>query len=283
VRYYYLEFPASLYRLQDPNKAMAQLFGKDFGTIDIAGVFATCIFCLNYASGKAPNEKECVRVGLVRLRLTRWGEAVNIYKDPKLDDDYVDDIDDGHVRRILIDMLDMFEACSTKTKEEAPSLAPQQFGRLPREAIVELETVASERFKGQSLLSPGSFKLAEWHPSLVLEVARMATELEAFIPAAQEQRKLWASEKKRFANADVLDFLVSVSSDLSDVWMSNRLVFTNVDNDHGFVTVGAVIAGNVVGTRATFINGTITGGTVFSGDVIGSNVNFNSDEQMGKF
>ncbi|KAB8273759.1 hypothetical protein BDV30DRAFT_105183 [Aspergillus minisclerotigenes] len=56
----------------------------DLSESDIADVFATCVFCLNHAVGRALSATEALELSVIRLRLTRWGEAVNIYDKPVL-------------------------------------------------------------------------------------------------------------------------------------------------------------------------------------------------------
>ena len=71
---------------------MAEPFGIVAGAIGIASAFTACVDCFEYVQCGAQCgchfgrdfETSQLALNCARLRLTRWGESVNIYDDPKL-------------------------------------------------------------------------------------------------------------------------------------------------------------------------------------------------------
>jgi hypothetical protein len=67
---------------------MAEPFGIVAGTIGIASAFTACVDCFEYVqfSRHFGRDFQTSQLALnsARLRLTRWGESVNIYDNPKL-------------------------------------------------------------------------------------------------------------------------------------------------------------------------------------------------------
>jgi hypothetical protein len=58
------------------------------GTIGISSAFTACVDCFEYIQfGRhfgRDIQTDLLAISCARLRLSRWGEAVNIYDDPKL-------------------------------------------------------------------------------------------------------------------------------------------------------------------------------------------------------
>ncbi|KAI1388289.1 prion-inhibition and propagation-domain-containing protein [Hypoxylon trugodes] len=67
---------------------MAEAFGIVSGAVGIAGIFSTCVECFDYIQigrrfGK-DFQTELLTLSLLKLRLSRWGEAVHINEDNQL-------------------------------------------------------------------------------------------------------------------------------------------------------------------------------------------------------
>jgi hypothetical protein len=67
---------------------MAEPFGIAAGAVGIAAAFTACVDCFNYIQiGRhfgRDFQTEMLTLDCTRLQLTRWGQAVKIYDDPKL-------------------------------------------------------------------------------------------------------------------------------------------------------------------------------------------------------
>ena len=68
---------------------MAEPFGIATGAVGIAAAFTACVDCFGYVQlgrhFRRDFQTNALALNYARLRLTRWGQAVNIYDDPKLD------------------------------------------------------------------------------------------------------------------------------------------------------------------------------------------------------
>ena len=67
---------------------MAEPFGIAAGAVGIATAFTACVDCFGYVQlGRhfgRDFQTDLLTLNCARLRLTRWGQAVNIYENPKL-------------------------------------------------------------------------------------------------------------------------------------------------------------------------------------------------------
>jgi hypothetical protein len=67
---------------------MGELFGIVAGAVGIAAAFTACVDCFNYVQlGRRfgqDYQTDILSLSCARLRLTRWGQAVDIYGDTKL-------------------------------------------------------------------------------------------------------------------------------------------------------------------------------------------------------
>src|SRR5436305_4387767 len=67
---------------------MAEPFGIAAGAVAMTAAFTACVDCFGYLQLGRHFERDfqtdVLALNCARLRLTRWGEAVNIYDDPKL-------------------------------------------------------------------------------------------------------------------------------------------------------------------------------------------------------
>lgn len=100
---------------------MAEVFGIVSGAVGIASAFSTCIEIFNYVSlgqrfGK--DYETCqLRLQLVQLRLSRWGEAVCIYEDPKLGRETATEEELNAAKETLFHILKLFEDSNIVSKK----------------------------------------------------------------------------------------------------------------------------------------------------------------------
>ena len=78
----FLQYTRSTYNMAEP-------FGIAAGAVGIAAAFTACVDSFGYVQlGRhfgRDFQTDILALNFARLRLTRWGQAVNIYDDPKLD------------------------------------------------------------------------------------------------------------------------------------------------------------------------------------------------------
>ena len=202
---------------------MHQPFGIDFSNKDIPSVFATCVSCIKYALDGAPNADQALQLSVLRLRITRWGEAVEVYEDPEVGQLYTDLDDVEAAKDVMIRMIALFEFLSADTKNPAEDLkAGHPTGANPQvqSALTTLEAIASERSQGSnSILSSQLLGLGKWPKSLANNISRLIDELEEIFPAAQFQRDLCAPERLRFKDEGALKSLEIAAVGI-DPWIS---------------------------------------------------------------
>jgi hypothetical protein len=233
---------------------MKQPFGIDFSAEDLPTVFATCVSCFDHALDKASSSKDLLRLSLIRLHLTRWGKAINLYGKTGHENVgiYNDDVEE--IKKILTGMMASFEALSTlgTITQGPPTDVPSNHtnintDRSTQTLLFVLKVIASERFGGESLLNPESLDFGRWHSSLIEEVPKLVKKLtEEDFPVSVEQRELCAEERIRFKEAGALDFLASFPVEMDDDLMHSGLMALQFDDPGDACMINAV-GGNVVG------------------------------------
>jgi Prion-inhibition and propagation len=201
---------------------MEQPFGIDFSKENLATVFATCVSCFDYTlDSRAPSDGEMLRFSMVRLRLTRWGEAVNIYKELGREQDDIRPYMAKRIKGVLVAMIGLFGPCAStqESAEDHTSNNPTNVERPTQVLLSTLEAIASERSRGKSLLSPQPLGFSRWPTSLVSDATSFIDDLEDYFPAAQEQRELCVAELGRINREEDFRSLESVVAG-TDPWMS---------------------------------------------------------------
>ncbi|KAH6960037.1 hypothetical protein BKA56DRAFT_624057 [Ilyonectria sp. MPI-CAGE-AT-0026] len=206
---------------------MANPFGLDFNDKSIATTFATCISCFDYALTVRPNNQAMLRLSILRLRLTRWGEAVKIYCDPRFgeaepDPDDQKDLKDA--KNALVELITQFaddetEGCSTPDQ-------PTDREGVPPLLFTILDEIACKRrvhCQHPSLLETRVLALGERTKLLVKAGSVCADELEEAFSAPQGQRKLFYEEMgvlDSVPDKTVLEVLQRAARGI-DYWMSD--------------------------------------------------------------
>ncbi|KXG45682.1 uncharacterized protein PGRI_034490 [Penicillium griseofulvum] len=185
---------------------MAEAFGIVSGAVGIAGIFTTCLECFEYVQigrhfGQDSQTSHLMLSGL-KLRLSRWGEAVHLYTDPQLGHPEAtqDDLQlaKNTLYQILVLMSDSEKVSrkfrlSAKSEGDSSTLqgSPTQtsIDRLMREQ-------ARRRQKGTSLVKIASWALYNKShlTSLVDAIAKLIDFLEKTFPAPEVQSSLAQSE-----------------------------------------------------------------------------------------
>jgi hypothetical protein len=184
-------------------------FDIDFDAEATSTLFVTCVYLLTDALKASPSAQDALRIGVLRLRLTRWGEAVNIMNDSptltKMDAD-AEDIDD--IRQALIKLAGRFERYHVSGDDAAgkrsrPLIPPFWLGD---SLFMELEKITLERCGGLELSLVRGPLVFSRAPTVDRSVwAKVAAcisevaELEQILPAGPGLRRLCAVERLRFS------------------------------------------------------------------------------------
>jgi len=191
--------------------------------------FATAISRLDHVLRRTPSGLEKVCLGAVKLRLTRWGEAVGIYDpaalehQPRVDPEDVQEIKDALTGMVaLVDHelevhqhlslhvdnseMALFAAPLVRSHCLVPfsTVAFELAGRSPEALQQEMEVICQARSCGHDteLMASGTRQEAsQLLPSCAIkvaeEMAKFIADLESCFPAAAEQRRLCEDEIQR--------------------------------------------------------------------------------------
>jgi len=213
---------------------MAEVFGIVAGAAGLAALFTPCVECFEYIQfgrhfGK-DYERCLVKLDVVRLRLTRWGQAVGIYDDPAQaragNHHRIMATDDElqNCASILGQIQEIFEeaessSISFRTKREKE----QKMGEITlcqpdsdldaRHRSVHLTTqaIAKKRQKGTNFLQKASWALYNKNKfdRLVEDLTGFVGALEAVFPAevAQSQSVICRGEVEEFKDVEDLRVL----------------------------------------------------------------------------
>ncbi|KAH8594886.1 prion-inhibition and propagation-domain-containing protein [Bisporella sp. PMI_857] len=188
---------------------MAEPFGIVTGTIGIASAFTACVDCFEYVQfarhfGRDFQTSQ-LALNCARLRLTRWGESVKIYDDPKLGRQDATAIEIQLAKDALLQIIVLFadtESISKKYKLTAKAgedLSAYSTGDMDPKMIVldnKMRGLAIQRQKKGRFLKLTSWAL--YHRStlkdLLEQIILLLDEIEKIFPAPQAQTKLVQQE-----------------------------------------------------------------------------------------
>lgn len=199
---------------------------------------------------------ESLRLSVVRLRLTRWGEAVNILEDPTLGQLEPDPDEVEVAKTILVKITTLFESSTSMiANESVEDLAPTNMKQPVHGLLTILEDIASERSKTTNFPKPRKSTLSKKSiADLAEKSANYINELEEYFPAARRQRDLWESEMLSIVGKHPLEDLENAAIGI-DPWMSTiRRPKNNLIDRSGYF-VGQN-AGYFVGNNCSSISST---------------------------
>ncbi|CAI6087304.1 unnamed protein product [Clonostachys chloroleuca] len=237
--------------------AMPNPFGLDFKDESIGTTFATCISCFDYALTASPNNQATLKLSVLRLRLTRWGEAVNIYRDPKLREAELHPDDLKEAKDALVELITRFEALSASANDDTEGSTadqPTDCEGAPPLLFAKLDEIACKRRDHRQhpgLLETRVLALGGRTKLLVEAGSVCADRLEEAFPASQRQRELCHEEMAGVLDRTILKVLQRAASGI-DHWISRD--GTNVAHFRSFMINAPVVVGveNGLSSRLTF-------------------------------
>jgi hypothetical protein len=211
---------------------MAEPFGIAAGAVGIAAAFTACVDCFGYVQlGRRFGrdfQTDVLTLSCARLRLTRWGQAVNIYEDPKLGKPDATPAEVQTAQDSLYQILLLFantEKISKKYKLNAT--AGGDLSRLLTDdidpAIMALNNkmreLAIRRQKGNSVLKTASWAL--YHRSefkkLIENITSLIDNVETLFPAPQSQLALVKQETAEIQDKQALGLVEGAAQDVDDL------------------------------------------------------------------
>jgi Prion-inhibition and propagation len=211
---------------------MAEPFGIAAGAVGIAAAFTACVDCFGYVQlGRhfgRDFQTDVLALNCTRLRLTRWGQAVNIYDDPKLGRPDATPAEIQAAKDTLHHILQLFadtEKISKKYKlsakpgDDLSTLSTDDMDPAVMALSNKMKKLAIRPQKGSSVLKTASWAL--YHRSelkeLIQNITSLIDNIEDLFPAPQSQLGLVKQETAEIQDKQALGLVESAAQDVDNL------------------------------------------------------------------
>jgi HET-S-like prion-inhibition and propagation protein len=203
---------------------------------DIAATFSACVQCfdsvkLSDSYGRDLQIDE-LRLSIAKLRLTRWGEAVNIYDDPKLGSPEATTSKIEKAKHILYEILELFSSAQqisskysllAKSQEEASAPVPSRSDSKITELRIKTQELAIRRERHsrdiESTTSWVLYRKIEVE-RLIKDFSELIDALEHIVPASQPQLSLAREEIARLNDEQSLTLVKKAAQNIDSLFQS---------------------------------------------------------------
>jgi hypothetical protein len=211
---------------------MAEPFGIAAGAVNIAAAFTACVDCFEYVQfGRhfgRDFQTNLLTLNCARLRLTRWGQAVNVYEDPKLSRPDTKPTEIQTVNDTLLQILVLFAntekiskkyKLSAKAEEDLSVLGPDDADPAVMAINNKMKELAIRRRKGTSVLKIASWAL--YHRSelreLIADITSLINNIETLFPLPQSQITLVKQETAAIHDRNALGMVESAAQNVDNL------------------------------------------------------------------
>lgn len=245
---------------------MAEPFSVVAGAVSIATAFGNCIEIFNYVQlGRhfgRDYQTARLKLTLVQLRLSRWGEAVGVYSNPPLKNlPSLTAEDKSTAKKTFLQILELFEESNRLSKRLGTKDGRPQDSQSHTGSSDDMAVLAARRKMRDLALSrqqrTSSFKVAGWAISdrkkfndLIDNVSNLVSGLEELFPPPRASETRLAREEAALLDDKQRELLVKLTRGLDDVLgkaisQVTGHVYKNVDIKAR--EEGRVIQGNLIG------------------------------------
>lgn len=211
---------------------MTEPFGIAAGAVGIAAAFTACVDCFGYVQlgrdfGK-DFQTNLLTLNCARLRLTRWGQAVNIYEDPQMGKPDATSAEVQTVKESLHQILLLFAntekiskryRLNAKTGEDLSILLTDDMNPTIVGLSNKMKELAIRRQKGSSVLKTASWAL--YHRSnlkeLIADITSLINNIENLFPAPQAQLELVKQETVEIQDKEALEVIENAAQDIDSL------------------------------------------------------------------
>ena len=229
---------------------MAEPFGVVAGAISVSAAFTACVDCFEYIQfGRhfgRDFQTDQLSLNCARLRLTRWGQAVDIFNDPrfgKLDDTATEiQTAKGTLLQILVlfadskDISKKYES-GARTGEDLTLSSPNDMDPTVSALENTMKKLALKRQKGAHILKLTSWAL--YHRSqlkeLIDSITLLIDNIERLFPAPHAQITFVRQEAAEISDKESLE-LVAEAAKTVDSMLRNAAQETLAG--HRYLNVG---------------------------------------------
>jgi hypothetical protein len=205
----------------------------EFSDQNLEDIFTACILYFGFAVDNASDTTQALQLSVLRLRLSRWGEAIDIYKTPALGDFDPSPEEVSSVRKALVEILSLFRKDDVVVTEAAGgshsigNLSGRETRAEHKQLLRTLGDIASERLQrpagGTSLLtSLGSLRPDSWSAMKSVKAAAWMSALEDEF-GSQDLRELASHERSRIEGEAAISCLEAIArgdTDTLDHWIA---------------------------------------------------------------
>ncbi|KAK7424019.1 hypothetical protein QQX98_000629 [Neonectria punicea] len=243
---------------------MVEPFGVVSGAVGISSSFSACVDVFKYIKlsrrfGKDYQTSQ-LKLTLLQLRLSRWGEAVCVYEDPQLGNPSASEAELQAAKNVFLQILELFKDSNKISQKFGVRAGDDITGSTAAGSDVDsaalsvnnrMRDIANTRQRSASLL-----KLASWsiHHSaafttLISDIAELLSDLERLFPLPPTtQNRLLAVEATQTQTVEEMRVLATSSEGIDDVLHQTvkRVTgheYKKINIDAG--TDGAAINGNL--------------------------------------
>lgn len=228
---------------------MAEPFGISAGAIGIAAAFTACVDCFEYIQfGRhfgRDFQTDQLTLTCARLRLSRWGESVDIYNDSKLGKVDATTTETQAAKDILLQILALFadsEHISNKYKLAAKAnedLSPFSTDDMDRKIAAldnTMEVLARSRRKGKRILNLTSWSLYHRNAlqKLLGDIVSLIDNLEKLFPARKAQIALVRQDAAAVSDKESLELIESEAKGIDSLL---RTAIQEVLTGHNYLNV----------------------------------------------
>ncbi|KAJ9144658.1 hypothetical protein NKR23_g5789 [Pleurostoma richardsiae] len=209
---------------------MADPFSIAAGAVGIATAFTACLDVFEYVRlGRefGRDYQTCqLNLTILRLRLSRWGEAVGVYNDPQLGNPAASRKEIQAAKDTLIHVLTLFEDSARVSerfgiKADAEVLAPNESDGDGMLVILNRRArdIATRRQKGASLLKLARWSIHDNHAfrKLLDDISMLLGQLEILFPSPSSSEALAREEISQMGGQREVRALAAASEGLDDV------------------------------------------------------------------
>ncbi len=205
---------------------MVEPFSIAAGAVGIAAAFTACVDCFSYMQlGRhfgQDFQTDLLALDCARLRLTRWGQAVNVYDDPKLGrpDATFSEIQTAKdaLHQILVLFADTEKiskkyTLNSKTGDDLSMFAPDCMDPAVMGLRNKMRELAIRRQKGSSVLKTASWTFC--HRSelrdLIESITSLIDNIQKMFPAPESQLVLVKQEMAEIQDKKALELVESAA------------------------------------------------------------------------
>ncbi len=211
---------------------MAEAFGITAGAVGITAAFTACVDCFEYVQfGRhfgRDYQTDLLALNCSRIRLTRWGQAVDILNNPKMGRPDATAPQIQTIKNTLYQILVLF-ANSTKISQQykLSATADEDLSVLSSDSMDSMFATLSNNMRELAIKRQkrsNILKIAQWalyhrseFKSLIESLSSLIDNVEKIFPAPQAQATLVRQEAAELHDRRALELVESAAEDVDSL------------------------------------------------------------------